>query len=198
MNILSKTLVAIAAVAAPASVMAHAGHETTSGLVAGITHPVMGLDHLLAMIAAGFVAARFGMKGITTISATFACAMLAGFLMALSGLSLPVVELGITGSVAVFGALIVVSRFLPNALSALIVAAFALFHGFAHGIEVPTSASAMTFATGFMMAVFAVTFMAGTLRLTLDEYLNERKRQQADGVSALAFVTAGAALIAMS
>jgi urease accessory protein len=197
MNAISKTLVATITAAAPMAVMAHAGHESTSGFMAGVTHPVMGLDHLLAMIAAGFVAARFGMKGIATISATFAFAMLAGFLMALSGLALPVVELGITGSVAVFGALIVVSRFLPNALSALIVAAFALFHGFAHGLEVPASASAMSFAVGFMIAVFAVTAMAGLLREALEKSLSKRTNSRAEGISALAFVAAGAALTGM-
>jgi urease accessory protein len=142
--------VALAATAMPA--LAHTGVGATSGLAAGFTHPLLGLDHLLAMIAVGLFAASRGGKALWLVPLAFVAMMAASGLLAMAGIGLPMVELGIALSVVVLGAAVALRLSLPVAGAVALAGVFALFHGHAHGAEMPAGASALTYALGFVLA----------------------------------------------
>ena len=138
---------------------AHTGDHTVTGFASGLTHPLSGLDHLLAMVAIGLWAAQQGGRALWAIPAAFVGAMLLGGAMALAGLSLPHVETGIAASVLVLGLLIATRRQWAVKAGMAIAAAFALFHGYAHGLEMPQAASPALYALGFVLATI---FLHGT------------------------------------
>lgn len=171
MTLLNKRLGLIAALALlPGLAQAHPGHDV-SGLAAGITHPLMGMDHLLAMVAVGLCGAKLGGVARWLLPLLFVSVMLLGGALAMAGVHLPGVELGIVGSVIVLGALLVVVQRGQTAPVALLVAGFALFHGHAHGAEMPAAAGALSYALGFAVAT-AVLHAAG---LFGGLWLQERK-----------------------
>lgn len=131
--------------------LAHPGHET-SGLVAGLFHPFSGLDHLLAMLAVGLWAAQLGGRVVWQVPAAFLALLCLGGLLGMNGVSLPSVELGIAGSVVIFGALIAAGKKLPVVAGMAVAGIFALFHGAAHGMEMPTMTSGLTYSIGFVAA----------------------------------------------
>jgi urease accessory protein len=140
-----------AALAAPAS--AHTGVEAHShGFAAGFLHPVMGLDHLLAMLGVGVWAAQLGKRATWLVPLAFVAVMVGGAALALSGAPLPMVEFGIAGSVLVIGGLIALGARVPVALAMSLVGAFALFHGHAHGTELPGFAHPASYGAGFVAA----------------------------------------------
>jgi urease accessory protein len=141
---------ALAATAMPA--FAHTGVGAASGLAAGFAHPLLGLDHLLAMIAVGLFAASRGGKALWLVPLAFIALMVGGGAMAMAGLGLPQVELAIALSVVVLGGAVALGVSLPAAGAVALVGAFALFHGHAHGAEIPAGASAMSYAAGFVLA----------------------------------------------
>jgi urease accessory protein len=132
---------------------AHTGvHGTLTGFAGGLAHPLLGLDHLFAMIAIGLWAAQQGGRALWAIPAAFVAAMLAGGMLAWSGLALPQVEAAIALSVLALG-LLVAARLHASPTAGIAVAAgFALFHGNAHGLEMPLAASPALYAIGFMLA----------------------------------------------
>lgn len=136
--------------AAPA--LAHTGAHGAGGLAAGFSHPFLGLDHLLAMIAVGLWAAQTGGRARLAVPAAFIVVMALGGLLGVAGIGLPLVEFGIIGSVLVLGLLIAVAPRLPLWAPMAIVAAFALFHGHAHGTEMPETASGALYGLGFIAA----------------------------------------------
>jgi len=129
--------------------MAHTGHSHGEGFGAGFFHPLLGLDHILAMVAVGLWAFQMGGKGIWVLPGSFIVAMLAGFGLGLSPVTLPVVEPGILASVILLGALVALAVRLPMAAAAGLTALFGIFHGFAHGVEMPAFGSALLYAIGF-------------------------------------------------
>lgn len=137
---------------AATSALAHTGTGPVSGFTAGFGHPIGGLDHVLAMVAVGILAAQLGGKALWLVPASFVCMMVAGGLLGMTGLSVPFVELGIVGSVVVLGVVIAVGRRLPLALAMALVGFLAVFHGHAHGIEMPANASGLEYGTGFAVA----------------------------------------------
>jgi urease accessory protein len=145
---------------APSWAVAHPGH--VEGFDGGLLHPLMGLDHLLAMIAVGILAARVGGRGLSLVPGAFLGAMLLGGLAAAAGLALPGVEVGIVASVVVLGVLIVMRRPANLAWCMAIVALFAFFHGHAHATEMAASGSLVPFAAGFLLST-AVLNSAGVL-----------------------------------
>ncbi|WP_287367124.1 HupE/UreJ family protein [Thauera sp.] len=148
-----KTRSALAAVAlatASGAAFAHPGHESAS-FFTGFTHPLGGLDHLLAMLAVGLYAARQPGATRWMLPAGFVLAMLAGAGLGAIGVALPAVEAGIAASMLVFGLLIALAARLPLTVSLPLVAAFALFHGHAHHAEMG-GASLVTYAAGFALA----------------------------------------------
>jgi urease accessory protein len=135
---------------------AHPGHNV-SGFAAGLMHPFSGVDHLLAMVAVGLWAAqgntkKRGGKRIWLLPATFMAMLAAGAAIATQWQSLPLVEAGIAASVLSLGLLIALSMQLPMMFSVAIIALFGLFHGYAHGLELPQSAAPAEYALGFLAA----------------------------------------------
>lgn len=135
---------------------AHTGDHTATGFIGGMAHPFMGLDHLLAMIAVGLWAAQQGGRARWAVPAAFVGAMGLGAGLAGSGWIVPHVESGIAVSVLVLGLLIATRRHVSTLAGSIIVAIFALFHGTAHGLEMPQTASPAFYALGFILATVAL------------------------------------------
>lgn len=131
--------------------LAHTGHGG-SGFVSGIGHPILGLDHLLAMLCVGLLAAKLGGKARGGIPLAFVAAMLAGAILGILGLSFPLVEFFIVLSVVVLGCSLIPLRASLPGISGAGVALFAFFHGNAHGTEMPELAQASAYAAGFLIA----------------------------------------------
>lgn len=151
LNTLKIGLVAIFA-ALPALALAHPGHEHTSSFMTGFMHPMGGLDHLLAMLAIGLWAVSLGGRALYIVPIAFVGAMLAGGCIAITGVQIPFVEQGIILSVILIGALLVTRKRFPVLTCAAIAGLFALFHGAAHGVEMPLNANGALYALGFAVA----------------------------------------------
>jgi urease accessory protein len=145
------TLAAAALLGAPVA-QAHLIGEHGAGFQTGLLHPLSGLDHLLAMIAVGIWAAQLGGRAIWAVPGAFVGCMVAGGALAVAGISLPLVEPGILGSVLLFGLLIATAARVPTVVGMALVGLFALFHGHAHGTELPQAANPASYALGFVMA----------------------------------------------
>jgi urease accessory protein len=150
-------LAALAVTAAPA--FAHLDPEEHGSFMAGVSHPLFGLDHILVMVAVGLWAAQIGGKALWGVPAAFVATMAIGFGLALAGVDLPFVEPAILASVVALGLLVAMAVKLDTTASAAIVAIFALFHGHAHGGELG-SAGALEFGIGFVVAT-ALLHVAG-------------------------------------
>ena len=136
----------------PSLVYAHTGIGHSSGFLHGISHPLGGLDHILAMVAVGIWAAQISGKAVWAIPATFVGVMLMGGVLGITGITLPFVEQGIIMSILILGVLIAAAVRLPLYSSAAIVALFALFHGHTHGAEAPVAASGVAYGIGFALS----------------------------------------------
>lgn len=148
-------LLAIAAFALPVLAHAHPGHEGHDfnwDFTSGALHPLSGWDHLLAMIAVGLWAAQLGGRSRWLVPAAFVGVMTLGALLGRAGLAINGVEQGIAASILVLGLLIACAVKLPTIASMAIVGAFALFHGVAHGAEMPATASGLSYGIGFIAA----------------------------------------------
>jgi urease accessory protein len=139
----------LALMTAPA--FAHVDPLAHGAMASGILHPFSGADHMLAMIAVGLWASQLGGKARFAVPASFVAVMAAGFALALMGAVLPFVEPAILASVVGLGLLVALAVKLPTALGMVIVGAFALFHGYAHGAELG-GADALSFGVGFVAA----------------------------------------------
>jgi len=148
---LRKSLFALALFCTPALAFAHAGHDH-SGLMAGVAHPVTGLDHLLAMLAVGLWAAQQQGRARWALPLTFVATLLLGGLLGFQGLQLPFMETGIAASVLALGLLVAVAVRPPMVVAVTMTALFALAHGVAHGLELPELASPWGYAAGFVAA----------------------------------------------
>jgi urease accessory protein len=152
---------AVMGLALTAPALAHTGVGAHShGFAAGFLHPLMGLDHLLAMLGVGVWAAQLGKRATWLVPAAFVAVMIAGAGLALAGAPLPMVEFGIAGSVLMIGALIAFGTRMPVGLAMGLVGLFALFHGHAHGSELPGFAHPAVYGAGFAAAT-ALLHVAG-------------------------------------
>ncbi len=143
---------------------AHPGHGLAGGLAGGFVHPFTGLDHLLALLAVGLWAAQQGGRAAWGLPAAFLATMAAGFALALAGVSLPAVEPVAAASVLVLG-LAVGSAVRAPLAGALLVGAFGLWHGYAHGGELAAGAAGPALA-GMLAAsatVQALGWLGGSL-----------------------------------
>lgn len=141
----------LALVAMPAH--AHVAGTTHAHAVGhGVLHPLVGLDHLLAMVAVGLWAAQRGGRAIWLLPVAFVVAMLGGATVGAAGIAMPGVEQGILLSVLLLGALVASAVRVPTAIGVAVVAAFALLHGHAHGTEMPANASGLAYGAGFAVA----------------------------------------------
>jgi urease accessory protein len=128
---------------APAAVLAHTGHDDASGLAHGFIHPVTGIDHVLAMIAVGVLAAQYGGRALWLVPLSFLAAMAIAGVIGMAGIVIPVAEVGIGVSVVVLGLKIAFQLRPPTLISMAVVGFFALFHGYAHGAELPDGITAV-------------------------------------------------------
>jgi urease accessory protein len=135
----------------PTVAFAHPGHEGVSP-ISGFMHPLGGVDHIMAMVAVGLLAARLGGRALWLVPASFVAAMAVAGVAAMAGMGLPYVEAGITVSVVVLGAVVAFGVAMPVAFAMGLVAFFAVFHGYAHGVEMPAAISGLAYGVGFIAA----------------------------------------------
>ncbi|MGX7896502.1 HupE/UreJ family protein [Tsuneonella sp. HG222] len=136
--------------AAPA--LAHEAKSLQLGLTGGFLHPLLGPDHLLAMIAVGLWGAFLGRPLVYLLPIIFPSVMTLGAIMAMAGLVLPPVEVGIALSVLLLGLAVLFAYRAPVWLASILVGLFGLFHGYAHGTELPSMADPIAFSLGFVLA----------------------------------------------
>lgn len=138
---------------------AHEEFEGGAGFLAGIFHPVLGFDHLLAMLSVGIVSAQIGGRAIWHIPATFVLAMIIGGILGMQGVQVILVEAGIAMSVLVLGATLAAEKNLPEWAAMIAVCVFGIFHGHAHGTEMPLIANPWLYGLGFVLgtAIIHVT-----------------------------------------
>jgi len=139
-----------AAGAAPAS--AHGGGDIAGGFVGGFAHPLFGPDHIAAMVAVGLWGAVLGPPAIWLLPIAFPLVMAFGGVLGIAAVPMPRVEVGIAVSAIVLGLMVALAVRAPLAVAIAAVSAFAIFHGHAHGAELPPGADAIAFSAGFVMA----------------------------------------------
>ena len=132
----------------------------SGGFVSGLLHPVLGWDHVVAMVAVGLWGAFLGAPAIWILPVVFPLVMALGGVAGLVGLPLVGVEAGIAGSAIVLGLAVAFKVRPPLWIAAVVVAVFAIFHGFAHGTELPEAANPIAYSAGFMIAT-GLLHMAG-------------------------------------
>ena len=143
---------ALASLLWPALAWAHAEQGRAEGFLAGLRHPVSGMDHVLAMIAVGLWGAQLGAPAIWLLPVTFPLVMAFGGMLGLAGVALPGVEVGIAVSAIVLGLAVLAEGRPALWVAALIVGFFAIFHGHAHGAELPAGGDAVLYSAGFVVA----------------------------------------------
>ncbi len=136
----------------PLAAWAHVESGQAGGFLSGLSHPVSGLDHVVAMIAVGLWGAQLGMPALWVLPVAFPMLMAFGGMLGLIGIPLPGVEIGIALSAVVLGALVLGRVRLPLAVAVIVVACFAVFHGHAHGTELEAGQNAMLYSLGFVIA----------------------------------------------
>lgn len=141
---------ALSLLATPA--LAHTGHADGAGLAFGFLHPVTGLDHLLAMVTVGLYAALIGGRALVTVPLAFVAMMAGGAALGVAGAPVPMVEPMIAASVVVLGLLCVLPWGRSAGVGVALAGWFALFHGYAHGAEMPVDASGLAYGAGFLAA----------------------------------------------
>jgi urease accessory protein len=132
--------------------MAHTGAGTTGGFAAGFMHPILGWDHVVAMVAVGLWGAFLGRPAIWVLPVVFPLVMAFGGALGVIGVPLPAVETGIAASAIVLGCMVALAARPPLWVAAVLVGIFAIFHGHAHGTELPGSANPLAFSLGFVIA----------------------------------------------
>jgi len=151
----------------PSLAQAHPGVPGHShGFVNGLGHPITGLDHLCAIVAVGLWAAQRGGRALWLVPLTFVSVMLIGGILGTDGINVPYVEQGIAASVLVLGIFIAAAIRLPLAASMVIVGLFALFHGYAHGAEMPGNVSGFAYGIGFIVATASLHLSGIALGIT--------------------------------
>ena len=132
--------------------MAHSGGGMAGGFVSGFSHPISGWDHVVAMVAVGLWGAFLGAPAIWLLPVVFPLVMAFGGVLGILGVPIPSVEVGIALSAVVLGLCVACAVRPPLWIAAVIVGLFAIFHGHAHGTELPQAADAYTYAVGFVIA----------------------------------------------
>jgi len=130
---------------------AHTADGMLGGFASGFTHPILGFDHLLAMLAVGMWGAQIGGRALWTLPVAFPVVMAFGGALGILAVPVPAVELGIAASVVILGTAVALAARPPLWVGALIVGALALFHGHAHGTELPGSADPLAYGIGFVI-----------------------------------------------
>jgi urease accessory protein len=146
--------------------LAHTGEGISGGFLSGLTHPIFGWDHVVAMVAVGLWGAVLGRPAIWILPIVFPLVMAFGAALGVAGVPVPYIETGIALSGVVLGLLIVFLIKAPIPVAAVLVGLFAIFHGHAHGTELPEAANPIAYAVGFVIAT-GLLHLAGILFGTL-------------------------------
>ena len=146
-----RPVLALVIVAFTSPALAHTG-ESAGGFLAGLSHPVFGPDHVVAMVAVGLWGAFLGPPAIWLLPVVFPLVMAFGGVLGILGAPLPGVEIGIAVSAAVLGMVVALAARPPLWVAGVLVGAFAIFHGHAHGAELPPGADALVYSAGFVIA----------------------------------------------
>jgi len=134
------------------SAFAHVQKGEAAGFLSGLKHPVSGLDHILAMVAVGLWGAQLGAPAVWVLPVAFPMVMACGGMLGLMGVPLPGIEYGIAASAILLGIAVMFELRPPLAIAAFVVAVFAIFHGHAHGTELPAGQSGLLYSMGFVIA----------------------------------------------
>jgi urease accessory protein len=178
-------LASVALALAPTAAWAHADAHAGGGFVAGFLHPISGLDHVVAMVAVGLWGAVLGPPALWVLPVAFPLVMAFGGLLALLGVPIPAVEVGIAVSGLAMGLMVLSELRPPLWLAALIVSAFAVFHGHAHGAELPAGSNALLYSLAFVIATGLLHLLGILLGETRRWPGGRRFVQGAGGVVAL-------------
>lgn len=155
------SVLVMATIASP--VFAHPGHDVPgNGIAAGLLHPLLGWDHLLAMLTVGLLSVQIGGRATWLVPASFVGCMIAGGIGGMLGWGMPAVEFGIALSVLLLGLAVALDKRLPIAVPLAFAGLFGLVHGQAHGLEMPHVDSPVLYAVGFVMATISL-HVAGVL-----------------------------------
>lgn len=160
----SLALLAAFALAAPLA-QAHEGAGLAGGFMSGFAHPLLGWDHVIAMLAVGLWGAFLGAPALWLLPVVFPLVMAAGGVLGVLGVPLPAVEIGIAASAVALGGVVAGALRPPLWVAALLVALFAVFHGHAHGTELPQAASPLAYSLGFVVATGLLHLTGITLGL---------------------------------
>jgi urease accessory protein len=152
MNHRSIPVLGLTAMLLAQSASAHLGQGEANGFLAGLAHPVSGMDHVLAMVAVGLWGAQLGAPAIWVLPIAFPLVMALGGMLGFLGVPIPGVEYGIAASAVLLGAAVAFELRPPLIVAALLVGVFAVFHGHAHGTELPPGQSALLYSMGFVVA----------------------------------------------
>jgi urease accessory protein len=147
-----EALLALPFLLAAMPALAHVQEGQAAGFLTGLKHPVSGLDHVFAMVAVGLWGAQLGAPAIWLLPVTFPLVMAFGGFLGLIGVPIPGVEIGIAASAILLGGMVAKEARPPLGLAAAMVAFFAVFHGHAHGAELPAGQSGLTYSIGFVIA----------------------------------------------
>ena len=131
---------------------AHVQKGEAAGFLSGLKHPVSGLDHVLAMVAVGLWGAQLGAPAVWLLPVAFPMVMAFGGMLGLMGVPLPGIEYGIAASAILLGVAVMFEARPPLAIAVVLVAIFAIFHGHAHGTELPPGQSGLLYSMGFVIA----------------------------------------------
>lgn len=148
-HVAATTVLLLVLAGMPAS--AHTG-SMTGGFIGGFAHPLFGPDHVVAMVAVGLWGAFLGAPAIWVLPIVFPLVMAAGGVIGILGVPLPGVETGIALSAIVLGMMVALAAKPPLPVAAVLVGAFAIFHGYAHGAELPPGTDAVAYSIGFVVA----------------------------------------------
>ena len=166
---------------APAAALAHPGHDGGGGLLHGFVHPLTGIDHVLAMIAVGVLAAGYGGRALWLVPMSFLVAMAAAGAIGMAGIPVQIVEAGIGLSVVVLGLMIAFQFKPPTLVATVVVGFFALFHGYAHGSEMPNGLAGLSLAAGFLIATALLLGAGVGIGLIVQRRTLSRRLFQAGG-----------------
>lgn len=155
-------LLMLAGIAASFSAHAHDEGEGGVGFITGLLHPALGFDHFLAMLSVGILSAQIGGRALWGVPLTFVCVMLIGGVLGMTGVSLPLVESGIALSVVALGIALAADKHMAMIWAMLFVGFFAVFHGHAHGTEMPLIADPVLYGMGFVLGT-AIIHLTGVL-----------------------------------
>ena len=182
------TLAITSTIMIPQFAFAHVGLGDAHGALHGFSHPLMGIDHLLAMVSVGLLAVNLGGRAIWAVPASFVVMMVLGGVLGITGFVLPLTEFGIGVSLLVLGMLITMAVRVQVSIAMTLAAASAIFHGFAHGAEMPENTTGFMFAAGFVIAtallhIFGILLGLGIARFS--RAASQRMLKVAGGVAAL-------------